>query len=257
MALRVLVTGGAQGIGLAIAEHLASQGDDVAVLDRLDVEIEGLRSFTADLGDRDNVEHAVAEAIHALGGLDVLVNNVGIGAVGGVADNDDDEWHKVLDVNVVGAVRVIRAALPALRLSPSASIVNVCSVAATVGLPQRVLYSASKGAVLAMTRAMAVDLLPDGIRVNAVNPGTTDTPWVQRLLFDSDDPAARLAALVARQPHGRLVSPHEVAAAVGYLASPAAGSTTGAELTVDGGLHSLRPNSAPVAPLRREDPGEG
>jgi 2-keto-3-deoxy-L-fuconate dehydrogenase len=170
----------------------------------------------------------------------VLVNNAGIGAQGGIEDNADDEWHRVLDINVLGLVRVTRAALPALRASAHAAIVNISSIAASTGLPQRALYSASKGAVLSLTRAMAADLLPEGIRVNAVNPGTADTPWVSRLLDQAADPAAEYAALAARQPHGRLVSADEVAAAVAYLASPAAASTTGTSLAVDGGMDGLR-----------------
>ncbi|HEY1105323.1 MAG TPA: SDR family oxidoreductase, partial [Agromyces sp.] len=113
-------------------------------------------------------------------------------------------------------------------------------IAATAGLPQRALYSATKGGVLALTRAMAADHLREGVRVNCVNPGTADTPWVRRLLDAADDPAAERAALEARQPHGRLVAADEVAAAVAYLASPASGSTTGVELAVDGGMQELR-----------------
>jgi 2-keto-3-deoxy-L-fuconate dehydrogenase len=170
----------------------------------------------------------------------VLVNNAGIGAQGGVEANDDDEWRRVLDVNVLGLVRVTRAALPELRRSDSAAIVNTCSIAAIAGLPNRALYSASKGAVLALTMAMAADLTADEIRVNAVNPGTADTPWVGRLLDSADDPAAERAALAARQPHGRLVSADEVADAIAYLAAPSAGSTTGVALAVDGGMAGLR-----------------
>jgi NAD(P)-dependent dehydrogenase (short-subunit alcohol dehydrogenase family) len=109
-----------------------------------------------------------------------------------------------------------------------------------VGFPQRALYSASKGAVAALTLAMAADYLHDGVRVNAVAPGTADTPWINRLLNSAADPAGERAALEARQPHGRLVSAAEVAAAIGYLAGPEAGSTTGTVITVDGGLTSLR-----------------
>ena len=134
---------------------------------------------------------AVGDAVARLGGIDVLVNNAGIGAEGGVEANDDAEWMRVLDVNVLGLVRVTRAALPALRASANAAIVNTCSVAATAGIPNRALYSASKGAVLSLTRAMAADLVGAGIRVNAVNPGTADTPWVDRLLAASHDPAGR------------------------------------------------------------------
>jgi NAD(P)-dependent dehydrogenase (short-subunit alcohol dehydrogenase family) len=238
--LRALVTGGASGIGLATARRLAELGAAVAVLDLAAEPPEGLALVQADVADDAAVRAAVAQASAALGGLDILVNNAGIGAQGGVSDNDDEEWHRVYDVNVVGMVRVTRAALPALRASSHGAIVNTSSIAATAGLPDRVLYSASKGAVLSMTLAMAADLLPEGIRVNAVNPGTADTPWIGRLLERTDDPQAERAALNARQPHGRLVSADEVAGAIAYLASPASGSTTGTWIAVDGGMSGLR-----------------
>ncbi len=239
--VRALVTGGASGIGAAIARVLAERGAAVAVLDR-DVSgvAEGLVTVPADVTDDAAVRTAVATAVERLGGLDVLCNNAGVGAQGDVAANDDAEWHRVYDVNVVGIVRVTRAALPALRASSRAAIVNTCSIAATAGLPSRALYSATKGAVYSLTLAMAADHLREGIRVNAVNPGTADTPWVGRLLDAADDPAAERAALEARQPHGRLVSADEVAHAVAYLASPLAGSTTGTTLAVDGGMDRLR-----------------
>ncbi|MEU8928949.1 SDR family oxidoreductase [Streptomyces sp. NPDC048409] len=239
--LRALVTGGASGIGLATARLLASQGARVAILDLAQDSPDGFAACVrADVGDDTSVTSAVSSAVDTLGGLDVLVNNAGIGAQGAVADNSDDEWHRVWDINVVGLVRVTRAALPALRSSAHGAIVNVSSIAATAGLPQRALYSATKGAVLSLTRAMAADLLAEGIRVNTVCPGTADTPWVARLLERAPDPAAEYAALAARQPHGRLVSADEVAAAIAYLASAAAGSTTGTSLAVDGGMDGLR-----------------
>jgi NAD(P)-dependent dehydrogenase (short-subunit alcohol dehydrogenase family) len=237
---RALVTGGASGIGLATASMLAAEGAEVAVLDVAASGPDGMQYLRADLTDDVAVRAAVGAAVEAFGGLDVLVNNAGIGAQGGIEANDDAEWHRVLDVNVLGIVRVTRAALPALRQSPHAAIVNTCSIAATAGLPNRALYSASKGAVLSLTLAMAADLLPEGIRVNAVNPGTADTPWVGRLLDAAADPAAERAALEARQPHGRLVSAAEVAAAICYLADPTSGSTTGTWIAVDGGMDRLR-----------------
>ena len=173
-----------------------------------------------DVGDDASCRAAVQTVVDELGGLDILVNNAGVGSQGTVADNSDDEWHKVFDINVLGMVRITRAALPHLRASRSAAVVNTCSIAATAGLPQRALYSATKGAVLSLTRAMAADHLREGIRVNCVNPGTADTPWISRLLSVASDPAAERAALEARQPHGRLVSAAEVAGAVAYLASP-------------------------------------
>jgi NAD(P)-dependent dehydrogenase (short-subunit alcohol dehydrogenase family) len=235
------VTGGGSGIGAAVARRLADGGARVAVLD-LDVSAvpDGLLAVRADVTDDASVRAAVDRVLAEWDRLDVLVNNAGIGAQGTVADNDDAEWLRVLDVNLLGVVRTTRAALPALRRSPAAAVVNTGSIAATAGLPQRALYSASKGAVLALTRAMAADHLAEGIRVNCVNPGTADTPWIGRLLAKADDPGAERAALEARQPHGRLVSADEVADAVAYLASPRSGSTTGTGIAVDGGMQDLR-----------------
>ncbi|KUO06621.1 SDR family NAD(P)-dependent oxidoreductase [Streptomyces caeruleatus] len=239
--LKALVTGGASGIGRATAELLAARGAQVAVLDLDPSSVEKpLLAYSADVTDDASVRTAVAAAVADLGGLDVLVNNAGIGAHGTVEDNDDAEWHRVMDVNVVGMVRVARAALPHLRASSHAAIVNTCSIAATAGLPQRALYSATKGAVYSLTLAMAADHVREGIRVNCVNPGTVDTPWVGRLLSKATDPAAERAALEARQPTGRLVSAAEVAGAVAYLASPLSGATTGTALAVDGGMQGLR-----------------
>ncbi|MEV7686767.1 SDR family NAD(P)-dependent oxidoreductase [Streptomyces bungoensis] len=239
--LKAIVTGGASGIGLATARMLADQGAAVAVLD---LDPSGvprpLLALKADVTDDAAVRGAVADAAERLGGLDIVVNNAGIGAQGTVEDNPDEQWHRVLDVNVLGMVRTSRAALPYLRRSPNAAIVNTCSVAATAGLPQRALYSASKGAVLSLTLAMSADHVREGIRVNCVNPGTAETLWVARLLDAADDPETERAALVARQPMGRLVTAEEVAAAVVYLASPAAASVTGTALAVDGGMQGLR-----------------
>lgn len=262
--LAALVTGGAAGIGLATARLLAARGARVAVLDRDGDALAGLpgvddlvgaagqpggqgitlRGIAADVTDDAAVRRAVEEAASAFGGIDILVNNAGVGAIGTVEDNDDDEWHRVLDINLLGVVRVTRAALPWLRQSAAtrgqAAVVNTCSVVATAGLPQRALYSASKGAVYSLTLAMAADHARENIRVTCVTPGTADTPWIGRLLDASPDPAAERAALEARQPLGRLVTAEEVAAAIAYLASPSAGATTGMALAVDGGMNGLR-----------------
>jgi 2-keto-3-deoxy-L-fuconate dehydrogenase len=236
--LAAVVTGGGSGIGQATARLLASRGARVAVLDlKPGDEFVGL---SADVTDDASVRLAIDTAADQFGGIDILVNNAGIGAIGTVADNPDEQWHHVFDVNVVGVVRVTRAALPYLRASQHAAIVNTCSIVATAGLPQRALYSATKGAVLSLTLAMAADHVREGIRVNCVNPGTADTPWVGRLLDQADDPAAERAALEARQPMGRLVSAAEVAAGIAYLASPLAASVTGTALGIDGGMAGLR-----------------
>ena len=236
--LRAVVTGGSSGIGAATVRLLADRGAHVAVLDRrIDVE-PPLIGVRADVTDDAAVRAGVEEAVRELGGLDLLVNNAGVGAQGTVEDNDDDEWRRVFDVNVLGMARVARAALPYLRESGRGAIVNTSSVAATAGLPQRVLYSATKGAILSMTLAMAADHVREGVRVNCVCPGTADTPWIQNLLARADDPEAERAALEARQPMGRMVSAEEVAEAIVYLGTSSA--TTGTALHVDGGMQGLR-----------------
>jgi len=240
--LVAVVTGGASGIGAATAKLLVERGARVAVLDRdvADVDWTAFAAVPCDVTSTATVDAAISDVVSRLGGIDILVNNAGIGAVGDVTENGEDEWHRVLDVNVVGIARVTRAAMPHLRESPHAAIVNTCSVVATVGVPQRAVYAASKGAGAALTLAMAADHVADGVRVNAVTPGTADTPWVERLLEQSGDAAAAAEALRARQPMGRLVTADEVAYAIAYLASPMSGSTTGTILSVDGGMSGLR-----------------
>jgi NAD(P)-dependent dehydrogenase (short-subunit alcohol dehydrogenase family) len=239
--LVALVTGGGSGIGRSAVDVLSARGARVAVLDLAAEDLpEGVLYVRADVTDDRSVRDAVEAVVGHFGGLDVVVNNAGIGAQGDVTAATDAEWLRVYDVNVVGMARVTRACLPHLRKSRAAAIVNTGSIAATAGLPQRAVYSASKGAVHAMTRAFAADHVREGIRVNAVAPGTADTPWVRRLLDSAPDPAAERAALEARQPHGRLVTAEEIAAAIAYLASPSSGSTTGTVLAVDGGMDALR-----------------
>jgi len=242
-----IVTGGASGLGAATAALLAARGARVAVMDRdLSGVPDGYFLAQADVTNTSQVDAAVAAVLAHYGAFDILINNAGIGASGDISANEDDEWHHVLDVNVVGIARVTRAALPHLRKSPRAAIVNTSSVVATVGIPDRALYSASKGAVAALTLAMAADHVRQGVRVNAVTPGTADTPWVGRLLDAADDPEAAASALRARQPMGRLVTADEVAHAIAYLASPYSSSTTGTLLAVDGGMAWLRLPSQPT-----------
>lgn len=229
--LVAVVTGGASGIGAAVVSQLTDRGAQVVILDIT----EG-----CDITNDGDVAVAVERIANTYGRLDILINNAGIGAAGTVAANEREEWHRVLDVNVVSMARVSTLALPLLRESPVASIVNVSSVVALVGVKNRALYGASKGAISALTLAMAADHLVDGIRVNAVAPGTADTPWINRLLAAADDPDAELVALKARQPMGRLVSADEVAHAITYLASPLSASTTGTILSVDGGMATLK-----------------
>ena len=239
--LVAIVTGGASGLGEATAALLVERGARVAVLDRaVDTVPDTMLGVVCDITDSAQVDAAIASVVEHYGALDIVINNAGIGASGDIAANDDAEWARVLNVNVIGLARVSRAALPHLRASEHAAIVNTCSVVALVGVPNRALYSASKGAVASVTLAMAADHVRDGIRVNAVTPGTADTPWVGRLLDESSDAAAAAAALRARQPMGRLVTAAEVAHAIVYLASPLSSSTTGTVLAVDGGMGGVR-----------------
>ena len=242
--LRAIVTGGGAGIGAATIRALQARGARTAALD-LDPSGApvGSLQIQVDVTDSAAVTSAVDRAAAELGGIDIVINNAGIGAQGQVEANDDAEWARVRDVNVTSVARVTTAALPYLRESAAAAVVNTASIASMLGLPERVLYSASKGAVQAMTLAMAADWVREGIRVNAVVPGTANTPWIGRLLEKADDPDAERAALNARQPHGRLVEPEEVAEAHCYLASPRNRSTTGVLLPIDGGMTNLRTRS--------------
>lgn len=240
--VRVLVVGGASGIGRAVVDELLDAGACVGVLDREPSGApERAVSVRADVSDDVAVHRAVDDAVGRMGGLDVLVHTAGVVITGSIEKNTDREWSRVLDINVTGTARVVRACLPALRASSQASIVLVSSTAARNGLPDRVLYSASKGAVLSLALALGVDLLVDGIRVNAVCPGVVDTPFLGRLMDQAEDPEKERRALTQRNPLGRLVEPREVADAILHLASPRSGSTTGVIFDVDGGLSSLRP----------------
>ncbi|CAN2190315.1 FabG Dehydrogenases with different specificities (related to short-chain alcohol dehydrogenases) [Candidatus Nanopelagicaceae bacterium] len=239
--LTAVVTGAGSGIGLSVARMLSESGAKVFGLDLSAGDMGTHATFIpCDVSDPSKVAAAFSEIAKATDVIDILANNAGVGAIGSITDAKEEEWSKVFGVNVFGMGRVSAAAMPFLKKSKVASIVNTCSIAATAGLPQRAVYSASKGAVLSLTLAMAADGIADKVRVNCVAPGTADTPWVSRLLSQAPDPAAERAALEARQPMGRLVSADEVASAILYLASPRQASTTGIVLSVDGGMQGLR-----------------
>jgi len=240
--IRTIVTGGGAGIGRAVVDHFLAEGARVAALD---VETAGLDdpvvAIRCDVSDDPAVRDAVAAAAEAMGGIDVVVNNAGIGTAGDISANSDEEWLRLYDVNVVGMARVSRAALPHLRRSESPCVINMSSIVAIAGLPERAAYSATKGAVQALTMAMAADHAAEGIRVNCVNPSTVATPWVQRLIDTAEDPEATRSSLQNRQATGRLIAPEEVAAAVAFLARPGSPGLTGVSLNVDGGMYAVRP----------------
>ena len=239
--LTAIITGAGSGIGLEVARGLKARGATVFGFDINEGEMAPVATFIkCDIGNGQSVTDAFAEFSKQSKQLDILVNNAGIGSLTTVEHESDEIWEKVLNVNVIGTARVSRSAIPLLRKSKHPAIVNTASIAATDGIPNRAAYSASKGAVLTLTLAMATDHIKDKIRVNAVNPATTDTPWVQRLLNQSDDATAARDALEARQPMGRLVSPAEIASAIIFLASPLQASVTGTTINIDGGMHSLR-----------------
>lgn len=243
--LVAIVTGGTSGIGEEIVAHFVAGGARVAALGtNLSRVPSNVLAVHCDVRDAASVATGIDEVIRTFGAIDILVNNAGVACQGTVASITDDEWLRVFDVNVFGLARVTRAVLPHLAHSSHAAIVNVCSVAASVGLSERAGYAATKGAVHSLTTAMAADHLAAGIRVNCVHPGTVSSPWLSRLVATADDADAERESLQARQPHGRFVTVAEIAHAVTHLASPLAGSTTGTSLTVDGGLTTLRPRVA-------------
>jgi NAD(P)-dependent dehydrogenase (short-subunit alcohol dehydrogenase family) len=227
-----LVTGAGSGIGAAVARRLAAEGARVVLADLSLAAAEQLanelgpaaRALQLDVRDEQQVAPAMAN-------VDVLVNVAGIGSTTNAPETPLEVWEDVFAVNARGTFLCCKHAIPGMAARGGGSIVNVASVAALVGLRNRAAYCASKGAVVALTRALAVDHVADGIRVNAVCPGTVDSPWVRRLV---DEVGESLDGLRARQPMGRLGTPDEIADAVEYLVS--AEFATGTVLVVDGGL---------------------
>jgi len=242
--VRAVVTGGGSGIGRAIAARFAAEGALVLVADvddgaaRYVVEEIGAGAIHCgvDVSQAEDVQRMVELAIREWGGLDALVNNAGIGVAATTPLTEEADWDRVMAVNLKGAFLGMKYAIPAIRDSGGGSVTNISSIAAIVGVADRAAYSASKGGVLALTRAAAIDHIGEGVRVNAILPGTADTPWIARITAGYENPVSARAAMQARQPHGRFVSPEEIAAMAAYLASDEAGSIVGAAMIVDGGM---------------------
>lgn len=241
-----IVTGGGSGIGRAACLTFARQGARLVIADKRAEAAEAVRAecgaagaeaiaIAMDVSRAADAERMVAEAVRAFGRLDVLVNNAGYGIAGGVVDTDVQAWDDLMAVNVRGVFLCTRSAIPAMQAGGGGSIVNIASTVAAVGIANRAAYCASKGAVAALTRAVAIDHVADGIRCNAVAPGTVETPFFADILRRSNDGAAMRRALEQRQLMGRLGAPEEIAAAILFLASDESSFATGSILTIDGG----------------------
>ncbi len=241
---RAIVTGAGSGIGRSIAARLNGEGARVIVADidlqaaeRVAEELGGQAvAHGVDVTSEQSVGDLVRRATAEWNGLDVFVNNAGVGIAATTPDTSEDDWRRVLDVCLTGTFFGMKHAIRAMRGNDSGTVINVTSAAALVGVRDRAAYSAAKGGILALTRAAAIDHAEEGIRINCIAPGTVDTPWIQRITSGYDDPAAARAAMEARQPHGRLVTPAEIAAMAAYLASDEASSVIGAVMVVDGGM---------------------
>jgi len=243
----VVVTGAGSGIGRATATAFAAIGDRVVIADYDEAAAEAVAAelretgaetlaVAVDVSDRAQVNAMVAASVARFGGLDVLVNNAAVGVAGDLLETSAADLERTFAVNVVGVFQCCQAAIPVMLEAGGGVIVNVASVVALAAVERRAAYTASKGAVVALTRSIAVDFMRRGIRCNAVAPGTVDSPWVGRIIGDQADPVAARQAMVERQPLGRLGRPEEIAAAIRYLASPEAAFIHGSCLVIDGGF---------------------
>jgi NAD(P)-dependent dehydrogenase (short-subunit alcohol dehydrogenase family) len=242
-----IVTGAASGIGRATALRLARDGYEIAMMD---LDATGLdetytqikqvggqaHAFPVDVRDPLSVGSVTRKVAVTVGPPQVLVNVAGIGVAATVLETSDEDWNRVLAVNLTGPFLTIRATLPLMLDRGSGVIVNIASVAGQVGLARRAAYCASKAGLVGLTRAVAVDHAGEGIRCVAICPGTVETEWIAKIIADAPDPAAARQAMKERQLDGRMGSPDEVAAMVAFIASPDGRFVNGAALVLDGGL---------------------
>ncbi len=238
MSRRALVTGGASGIGLATVARLRADGYRVAVLDRDQAAVEAAEAdarAVADVTDAEGLAAAIERVVGELGGLDVAVASAGVAGHGTVLDSTLEDWDLTFAINVRGVFLTARYAIPHMAAAGGGSFVAVASQLGLVAVPASAAYCATKGAVINLVRAMAIDHAGQGVRVNCVCPGPTETPLLDRFFDATYDPEATRQAFAGMQVHGRMVKPEEIADAIAYLASPGAASTTGHALVVDGG----------------------
>jgi meso-butanediol dehydrogenase/(S,S)-butanediol dehydrogenase/diacetyl reductase len=245
---RTIITGAASGIGLATAELFMREGADVVIADRDQAAAEKAAAalkgkgkgrcvaMACNVAKAADVEALFATVIKEFGRIDVLVNNAGYGIAGTVSETSDEDWDALMDVNVRGVFLCCKHAIKAMKKSGGGVIVNVASVVAAVGIRNRAAYVASKGAVAALTRSIALDYVSDHIRCNAIAPGTIETPYYTEILARAEDPVAIKKGLEARQPMGRLGTPDEIASGILFLSCDESRFATGSILTLDGGM---------------------
>lgn len=238
-----IVTGGGSGIGRATCRVFAREGAKVVVADRnadaaavVAKELSGALAMTVDVSKSAEVRRMIDDTVQRFGRLDVIVNNAGYGTFGTVVDIDEKEWDDLMAVNVRGVYLCCKHAIPAMKRTGGGTIVNVASVVASIGIRNRAAYVASKGAVAALTRAIALDHIGDGIRCNAIAPGTIDTPYYDDVMARAPDQTAFRKGLEARQPIGRLGTAEEMADGILFLASDESRFALGAIVTIDGGM---------------------
>jgi NAD(P)-dependent dehydrogenase (short-subunit alcohol dehydrogenase family) len=234
-----IVTGAASGIGREVTRLLAERGASVVAVDVAasvaELESGGVATVEGDASKADTAERAVAAAVERWGRLDVLVNNAAMILYKGILDTNEEEWDRLLAVNVRSMFVHCRAAIPVMQQAGAGAIVNTASISGVVGLAGQGAYAASKGAVVMLTRQLAIEFAPAKIRVNAVAPGAVDTPFLRRFVDEQEDPGAVMETIASHHPLGRVADPKEIARAILFLASDEAAFITGTVLMVDGG----------------------
>lgn len=239
-----IVTGAANGIGFCISERFQREGATVVMADLNEEELAqacnrlggSTTHLVTNVTEPTSVAGLMEQTIARFGRIDVLVNNAGTGLAANVVDTEVEDFDRVIAVNLKGVFLGMKYVIPHMRRQRAGSIINMCSIGGLVGLYDRAAYCASKGGVAILTKAAAIDHATEGIRINAIAPGTVNTPWVQRITASMEDPEAARQKMRERQAHGRLVEPEEIAAMAVYLAGDESRSTLGAIMVVDGGF---------------------